>query len=171
VAFYGNVFDTYVYAPRFEFEDKDKNMDQWELHNHGVMNVHAKSTHNEVCVYPAEWKKEIEDEIIKTANNDNANDVDLHSECEEYEKPKAQDFSDYMRLFHSPVFRAPVETMSTVMDHPNFPYLLLPWNAKENYFFFEAVLEEAGIDTSSAQTLVWGEAGFDYDSTSQADFF
>jgi hypothetical protein len=31
MVFYGNVFDTAVYVPRFEFEfeDEDKNMDQW----------------------------------------------------------------------------------------------------------------------------------------------
>jgi hypothetical protein len=83
MSFYGNMFDTDGYAPMFEFEDKDKNMDQWEIHKHGLINDHDKSTHNEVFVYPAEWKKEIEDKIIQTANNDNDNDIDLHSKNEE----------------------------------------------------------------------------------------
>jgi hypothetical protein len=33
-----------------------------------------------------------------------------------------------------------------------------------------AVLEEAGIDTTSAQKRTWDEAGFDSDSTSEAEF-
>jgi hypothetical protein len=58
-----------------------------------------------------------------------------------------------MRLFHSPVFHAPVETMSTSMDRPTMPRLLLQCNAKKKYLLFEAVLD-----------------GFDSDSTSEAEF-
>jgi hypothetical protein len=96
------------------------------------MNDHAKSTHKEVFVYPSEWEKETEDKIIKTItnDNDNDNDIDLHSEHEEDKKPKSQDISAGLRLFHSPVFRAPMETMRTAMDRPTIHHMLLPHNAK-----------------------------------------
>jgi hypothetical protein len=141
-AFYDNAFDT----PIFEFEDNDKNIDQSVLHKHGVMDTHAKSTHKEVCVYPAELKKEKEDKIIQTANNDN--DIDIYSENEKYEKTKAQDIKAGMTLFHSPVFHAPVGTMSTAIE--------------EKYFLFKAVPEEAGIDASNAQRRTWDEAFISY---------
>jgi hypothetical protein len=48
MALYGNLFDTDVYAPMCEFEDKDNTMDQWKINKHDLMNAHAKSTHNEV---------------------------------------------------------------------------------------------------------------------------
>jgi hypothetical protein len=75
LSFYGNVFDIYVYAPRFEFEYKDNNMDQWELHKQGLMNAPAKSTHKEVFVYPAAWK-ETQDNIFQAPNNDTDTDND-----------------------------------------------------------------------------------------------
>jgi hypothetical protein len=81
------VFDTDVYVPRFGFEDKDNNMDPLEIHKKGLKNAHAKSAHTEVCVYPAEWKKETECKIIRTANNDHENDIDLHGYNDEDRKP------------------------------------------------------------------------------------
>jgi hypothetical protein len=72
-----------------------------------------------------------------------------------------------MRLFQSPVFHAYVETMSTKVDRPIIPRMFLPCSAKEYYLFFKAVLEEAGIDTSTAQKRTLDEAGFDSDSTSE----
>jgi hypothetical protein len=86
MAFYGNVFDTDMYAPRFEFED-------------------ITTTNGPVAV---EWKTETEDKIIQTANNYNENDSDLYSDTEANKKPKAQDISAEMMLFHPPVV-----TMST----------------------------------------------------------
>jgi hypothetical protein len=51
------------------------------------------------------------------------------------------------------------------------PRLLLPYNAKGKYLFFNAVIEDAGINTSSAQKRTWDKAGFDFKSTSEAELF
>jgi hypothetical protein len=176
MAFYGNVFDTDVYAPRFEFEENSNNMDKWELHKNGLMNAHSKSTHKEVFVYPTQWKKETEDKNIQTTNNyneyENEIEIELCSEKDEDKKPKAQDVITDLALFNSPVFRAPVHvaTVNAAMARPTIPHLLLQSNEHEKSLFFKAVLEEAGIDTNSAQKRSWDEAGFDSDSTPEAEF-
>jgi hypothetical protein len=180
MAFYGNVFDTDVYAPRFELEDKYNNMYQWELHKHGFMNAHAKSTQKEVFVYPASWK-ETQDKIFPTPNNDFDtdtdidndidNDIDLYTYKDEEKKPQSLFITADMILFQYPVFRAPVSTIITSTDRPTMPRMFQPSNAKEKLFFLKTVLEEAGIDTTSAQKRTWYEVEFDSDSTSEADFF
>jgi hypothetical protein len=124
-------------------------------------------------VYPAAWK-ETQDKSFQTPNNDtdndNDNDIDLYSDKDGENKSQVFFITDYMRFFQSPVFHAPVATIISSEDRSTMPRLFQPCNAKEKSFFFKAVLEESGIDTTSAEKLTWDEAGFDSDSTSEAKF-
>jgi hypothetical protein len=148
-------------------------MDQWELHKHCLMNDHAKSTHNEVFVYPAAWKEK-QDKSFQTPNNntdtDTDNDINLYSDQDEEKKPQALFITADMRFFQSPVFREHMEIIIASMDCQTIPHLFQPRNAKEKALFFKAVLGESCIDTISASKRTCDEAGFDSDSTSEAEF-
>jgi hypothetical protein len=131
-----------VYAPGFEFEDKDNNMDQWELHKHGLMNAHAKSTRKELFIYSAAWKETQDRSFQPPKNNtdtdtDTDNYIDLYSDKDEENKPRALFITADMRLFQSPVFHAPVATMLSSKDRPTMPHLFQPCNAKEKSCLFK----------------------------------